>query len=141
MKKVWFLVLGITSLLFLAACSTGEATAKSRVYAQVSNCDFATTNDIAELENKINALDEKKLDCTATISISNKEMLKGWGYPDTPNELCNTEGREAVSILISKKQVDIGWWDIVDGFFPSNTQWDFDIDKGLVYHVTCCKLS
>ncbi len=145
MKKVWFLVLGITALLFLAACSTGEASAKSRVCAQVSNCDFATTDDIAKLENKINVLSEKKLECVPTVAISKKEDLSGWNYPETPNELCNTEGKEAVSVLMSKKQADIGGWEIVNGFFPPNTPWNFDIDKGTdketVYHVICCKLS
>ncbi len=139
MKKVWFLVLGITALLFLAACSTGEAGAKSRVCAQVSNCDFATINDLAELENKINALSEKKLDCNPTVGIPDKETLKEWGYPKTPNELCNSEGKEAVSVLVSEKQVNIGGWS--DSFFPPNTPWIFDVNKGIVYRVICCKLS
>ncbi|HLC80421.1 MAG TPA: hypothetical protein VJG31_01480 [Candidatus Nanoarchaeia archaeon] len=35
MKKVWFLVLGIATLLFLAACSTGEATTRSKQIPQL----------------------------------------------------------------------------------------------------------
>ena len=150
MKKVWFLVLGIAALLFLAACSTGEAGAKSRVCAQVSNCEFATADDIAELKNEINALSEKKLECKPTIAISNKEMLGAWGHPETANDLCSTLGKEAVAVLMSKKPTTIttstsgegltGGWEIVNGFYPSKAAWNFDIDKGLVYHVVCCSL-
>ncbi len=52
MKKVWFFVLGITALLFLAACNkesfTGEAVA-SRECKKLGNCGFATKEDAQKL--------------------------------------------------------------------------------------------